>query len=66
MDSPPDDDDVFISELKHLDKSQLINMVLRLRKEVASITEDFKKLMNLRFYHLERSHYSTVEETLLR
>ena len=61
MDNPPGDDDVFMSELKNLDKSQLINMVLGLRKEVASITEDFKKLMNLRFYHLERSHYTNLQ-----
>ena len=61
MDNPRGDDDVFMSELKNLDKSQLINMVLGLRKEVASITEDFKKLMNLRFYHLERSHYMNLQ-----
>ena len=43
MDNPRDDDDDFLSELKNLDKSQLINVVLGLRKEVGSITEDFKK-----------------------
>ena len=46
---------------KNLDKSELINMVLRLRKEVASITEDFKKIMNLGFYHLERSQYMNLQ-----
>ena len=61
MDNPGVDDNVILSELNILDKSQLINMVMGLRKEVASITEDFKKITNLRFYHLERSHYMHLQ-----
>ena len=61
MDIPGVDDNVILSELNILDKSQLINMVMGLRKEVASITEDFKKITNLRFYHLERSHYMHLQ-----
>ena len=59
MDNLPDD--ILVTELKTLDKSQLINMVLGLRKEVTAITDDFKKLINLRFYHLERSHFMHLQ-----
>ena len=38
MANPRDDGDVFLPELRNLDKSQLINMVLWLRKDVAFIT----------------------------
>ena len=40
--------------LATLDKDQLIHMVLSLQQTISKLHEDFQKVNNLRFYHLER------------
>ena len=42
-------------------KNELIDMIMSLKTEVSTITEEYKKLINLRFYHLERSHYMNLQ-----
>ena len=43
--------------LNLLDKNELIKIIIAQKSEIVSVNEDFKKLTNLRLYHLERSHY---------
>ena len=38
-----------------LGKKDLIDIIISLKKEISSLNDDFKKLTNLRFYHLERN-----------
>ena len=47
-----------VSTESHLDllgKNELIDIILSLKKEIISLNDDFKKITNLRFYHLERN-----------
>ena len=53
--------DIDPTVLENMEKSQLIKMIMCLKKEVASVTEDFRKLVNLRLYNLERSHYMYLQ-----
>ena len=48
--------DLDASQLGNMGKNELIDMIMSLKREVSTITEEYKKLINLRFYHLERSH----------
>ena len=41
--------------LNELTREKLIEVVLQLKGELTKVTDDFKKLINLRFYHLERN-----------
>ena len=41
--------------LELLAKKDFIEIILSLKKEITSLNDDFKKLTNLRFYHLERN-----------
>ena len=43
--------------LNLLDKNELIKIIIAQKSEIVSLNEDFKKLPNLRLYHLERSHH---------
>ena len=36
-------------------------MIINLRTEVKTINDDFKKIMNLRMYHIERSHFMHLQ-----
>ena len=40
--------------LDELSKEQLVQMVLKLNSTISKMDEDFRKVTNLRFYHLER------------
>ena len=41
--------------LDALNKQQLIQMVLNLNQRITKIQDDFQRITNLRFYHLERN-----------
>ena len=43
------------NELTALSKDKLVDIVLSLRDEMSKLKEDFVKLTNLRFYHIERN-----------
>ena len=47
--------------LNLLDKNELIKIIIAQKSEIVSLNEDFKKLTNLRLYHLERSHYMHLQ-----
>ena len=40
--------------LKEMSKDQLIEMVMGLNSKISQLHEDFRKVTNLRLYHLER------------
>ena len=42
-------------ELNSLDKDQLIKVVLQLKGEISKLNDDYRKVTNLRLYHLERN-----------
>ena len=42
------------NELTAFSKDKLVDIVLSLRGEMSKLKEDFVKLTNLRFYHIER------------
>ena len=41
--------------LTNLSNNELIELVLKLKCDLTKITEDFRKITNLRLYHLERN-----------
>ena len=53
--------DIYPTVLENMEKSQLIKMIMCLKKEVASVTEDFRNLVNLRLHNVERSHYMYLQ-----
>ena len=42
--------------LESLSKDDLITIIGNLKGELTKLSEDFRKVTNLRLYHLERSH----------
>ena len=44
------------SELDNQTKETLIEVITNLRSEITKLNEDYKKIINLRLYHLERNH----------
>ena len=49
--------------LLNLEKQQLVDIIKNLKGELDKKTDDFAKLINLRLYTLERSHYMHQQNT---
>ena len=46
-----------------MEKQQLVDIITNLQSELSKKNEDFMKLINLRLYTLERSHYMHLQYT---
>ena len=56
-----DNSNINSESLESLQKDQLITLVLSLKTQMQTLNEDFRKLTNLRLYHLERGQFMHLQ-----
>ena len=47
--------------LTGLSNNELIELVMKLKSDLTKVTEDFRKITNLRLYHLERNQNLSLQ-----
>ena len=50
-----------VNELMGMEKEALVAIITHLNQEIAKQNDDFKKVINLRLYHLERSQFMHLQ-----